>query len=119
MRLSEIEDLLEKVKFQDWEFYLGTRGMELYLQVKFDAPCTVEGGQPQKQHGRKWFISEHMTKSEIVQTAFKAVITALEHEAREMFTYRDRPVFGPHFDVDALHGICQHFLLDKREEMAA
>lgn len=43
-----------------------------------------------------------MTRSEVVQTALKAVLAAVEHEAREFFTYNGRAIFGPHYDVDAL-----------------
>jgi hypothetical protein len=50
-------------------------------------------------------LSTFMTKSELVQTAFKAVMTASEHEIRETFTYKGRRIFGPHFDVEALWSI--------------
>ena len=43
-----------------------------------------------------------MTRSEIVSTAFLAVLTALEHEAREQFRYRGRPIYSPHYDVEVL-----------------
>ena len=43
-----------------------------------------------------------MTRGEGVQTALLAVLTAVEHEARERFTYKGQAVFGPHFDVEAL-----------------
>ena len=43
-----------------------------------------------------------MVDGEIVQTAFKAVLTALEHEARENFTYRGHSIFDPHWDVEKL-----------------
>ena len=71
------------------------------LQVEFTAECSKTGGVDTWK-GRKWYISRHATKSEIVQTAFKAVLTALEHEAREKFRYRGLPVYGPHFNVDRL-----------------
>ncbi len=56
---------------------------------------------------RKWLLSPHMTKSEIVQTAFKCIVTAEEHEAREKFLYKGKAIFGPHFDVEQLHGLCE------------
>lgn len=52
--------------------------------------------------GRRWSLSIHMTAGEIVQTAFKALLTAIEHEAREQFKYKGVAVLAPHFDVDAL-----------------
>lgn len=72
-----------------------------FLQVQFIAP-DVATGETQVFGGRKWRLSMHMTQSEIVQTALKAVLTAEEHEARELFLYRGRPVFGPHVNVERL-----------------
>ena len=43
-----------------------------------------------------------MTKSEFIQTVFKAVETAEEHEIRENFEYKGEPIFSPHYDVDKL-----------------
>lgn len=52
--------------------------------------------------GRKWYLSPHKTDGEVVQTAFKAVMTAMEHEIREMFTYKGVSIFDPHYDIDKL-----------------
>lgn len=68
-----------------------------YLQVHYDG--TGEYGI-EPWTGRKWMLSTHMTKSEIVYTAFKAIMAAEEHETRELFKYRGHEVCGPHFDVD-------------------
>lgn len=43
-----------------------------------------------------------MTRSELVQTAFLACLTAEEHECREGFLYKEQRIFGPHFNVDEL-----------------
>lgn len=52
--------------------------------------------------GRKWRLSRHMCRSEIVATVFAAYQAWVEHEARESFTYREQAIYGPHFDVDML-----------------
>lgn len=65
--------------------------------------------------GRKWLISRHSTKSEVVQTAFKAVMTFEEHEIRESFTYKGERIFGPHFDVDFLAEACKLDATEKRK----
>jgi hypothetical protein len=72
-----------------------------YLQGRFFAPDAT-AGDIQPQYTRKWLLSRHMTTSEIVQTVFKCALTAMEHEAREHFTYRGSAIFGPHFNVEAL-----------------
>lgn len=91
---------LASVSYRDWVFHLGKEpDGRLWLQVRF-----VADGED--QHGRKWMLSPCMTKSELIQTAMAAVITAQEHEAREHFLYRGKAVFGPHFNVDKLAELC-------------
>ena len=102
MAKARYHDLLAAIRYKDWCFAVNE--MEsgwFYLQVVFQA-LNHETGVFEPQHGRKWLLSPHMTKSELVQTAFKAVLTAEEHEARENFFYQGKPVFGPHLDVEAL-----------------
>lgn len=108
-----VMEILRDVKYKDWSFYVGSEragdgGWRHYLQVKFLARDVDSYGASTLEQGRKWWLSEHMTRSEVVQTALKAVLTAEEHEARENFMYRDRRIFGPHIDVDTLWEVCEH-----------
>lgn len=73
-----------------------------YLQAEFFAEDSKKPDHLALQKTRKWLLSTHMTKSELVQTAFKCLLTAVEHEARENFKYRGHPIFGPHLSVDKL-----------------
>lgn len=66
-----------------------------------DGRCNVTGAL-YTWTGRKWRLSPHMTDGEVVQTAFLALLTALEHEAREQFTFQGVSVFDPHFDIHKL-----------------
>jgi hypothetical protein len=43
-----------------------------------------------------------MVKSEVVRTIYKAYVTAVMHEADELFTYMGVPIYSPHYDVDSL-----------------
>lgn len=112
MTINEVKKILTNIRYKDWEFHVG----DDYVQVRFLARC-AKTGVHEWQSGRKWRISEHMTKSELVQTVFKAVVTAEEHEARENFFYRSRPIFGPHYDVDVLHAVAEERNEDTRPEI--
>lgn len=105
--IARLRDILATVQFGDWRFVVGHApdGSAPYLQIRFDAPCSTTG-EEKGWSSRKWALSFNMTRSEVVLTAFKAVLTALEHEARENFLYRGRAILGPHFDVDLLHELC-------------
>lgn len=95
MTFQDIEAILDEVEFGDWTINAYAQNGTPYLQVKF-----LADGKEWK--GRKWQLSYHMTKSEIVQTALAAVLAAVEHEAREHFLYKGLAIFGPHMNVDQL-----------------
>jgi hypothetical protein len=99
-RTAELRATLAQIEYDGWSFDVLDSSSQHFLQLSF----VDKGGV--RWSSRKWVISAHATKSEIVQTAFKAVMTALEHEARESFLYRGRPILGPHFDIDQLHDLC-------------
>ncbi|AMV34552.1 hypothetical protein VN12_20680 [Pirellula sp. SH-Sr6A] len=102
--IESLKMVLKEVAFKDWKFRVWQVGQSFLIQVCFEA-IDSKTSIPDTQFGRKWFIDRYATKSEIVQTAFNAVLTALEHEAREDFKYRGARIFAPHFDVDSLvHG---------------
>lgn len=98
-----IKKILDDVKYKDWVFRLKPKGDGWTLQVIFlaqdnDNPSMVMF----PQHCRKYYISQHATKSEIVRSAFLAVRQAEEHEMAELFTYKGERIFNPHVNVDAL-----------------
>lgn len=111
-------ELLFHIEFDDWKFIVGLDGavapQRPYLQIEAKGPC-ADSGVLKAWKSRKWFLSYHMTKSEIVQTAFKAVMTAVEHEARENFRYKGEAIFSPHYDVDALLVLCREGRKDTRK----
>jgi hypothetical protein len=62
----------------------------------------VDHGLPKEfNRGRKWRLSQYMTASEIVGTAFAAYKAWLEHEMMESFTYKGVQVLSPHLDIEA------------------
>ena len=103
MNLDEIKEVLKEIQFNDWKINAHYESFtpRIYLQVEASGKCNVSG-QPWNWKGRKWNLSRYMVKSEIVQTAFKAVMTAMEHEVREQFLYKGVSIFDPHYDVDKL-----------------
>ncbi len=55
----------------------------LFAQIEdLTATCNVSG-RPAPWRGRKWFLSDHMTDGEVVQTLLMATLAAIEHEVRE------------------------------------
>lgn len=95
MTIEEVQNIIDSISYKDWTLDVLIEGGEFFIQWYFN----YEG---KKQWSRKWLVPPTMSKSEIVSTAFKAALTAEEHECREAFRYKNKKVFGPHFDVDLL-----------------
>lgn len=106
MTLEEIEGVVGECQFPEYTFQVrrGDRGA-WYLRAYYVEP-DVRTHAPEMQFTRRWFLDPEQTKSEIIQTVFKCVLTSMEHRTREFFWYRGRNIFGPHFDCDRLWELC-------------
>lgn len=118
LTLHDMLDILGKVWYKDWTLRTGVdRGDRQHTEGYWLQWEWITGDFPyQTQRSRKWRLSKYMTPSEIVQTAFKAALTAEEHEAREAFKYKGESIFGPHFDIEALHELAVTKRISLREE---
>jgi hypothetical protein len=114
VNLEEMLDVLDCVSFPGYEFSVTMDGRgAIYLQAAYREADT-QTMQAERQLTRRWFMSPEMTRSEIVSTAFKCIITSQEHRTREWFKYRGNAIFMPHFDVDALWELCAKTAPDAR-----
>lgn|SRR6478609_3396881 len=105
---EELGLLLENVEYKEgWKLSVKMDGKSgrFYLQWSFLGKC-CKTGEHCVQYCRKWMLSEYMTESEVIGTAFKAALTAEEHECREHFLYENKRVFNPHIDIRALLNVC-------------
>lgn len=114
MTRDELEILSMTVEFQNYHFVVLERG-DHYLVFARYVENDIATGLPTLQSTRKWFVSRYVSKSEFIQTLFKICLTSMEHRTREDFKYKGKRVFGPHFDVDALHEICGQRRFDYRQ----
>lgn len=101
MELKDISEILKEIQCRDYTFICGELGEGFYIQVSYDEP-DVDTGVNESQNGRKWYVSSHSVPSEVVQTCLKAVLTSMEHRAREHFLYNGVAIYGPHFSADQL-----------------
>lgn len=117
--ISEIRDIVSRCSFEDWLLEVKQDGTRPYLQVHCINGRDADTGLPIEWTGRKWLLSPHMCGNEIVATAFKAVLTAIEHEVRENFRYRGVAIFNPHLDPDKLVDFVNNDAnIDTRDDVA-
>lgn len=101
LTLAQVTEAIEQVKFSNYNFCTEETMGGFHLWISAMEKCTFSG-ELSLQEGRKWFISTRCTPSDVVRTAFKAVSTWAEHEAREEFKYKGVRVFSPHLDLNNL-----------------
>lgn len=100
---ARVRKLVERLKYTKKEhngFRVTNKGGLVFLQH-----WQVHNQKMEK--GRKFYISEHMVDSEIIQTALLAVLTFEEHEARENFLFDGRRPYGPHRSLVNLDKECE------------
>lgn len=109
-------EILTNIRFKDYVLRLRIdEHAKMYLHGEYLEPDVITG-ETKLQTTRKWVISQFMTKSEFVQTAFKLCLTSMEHRTREHFLYLGERVYSPHYDVDALVELCKVQAFDERED---
>ena len=86
----------------------------IFLQVIYYAHCR-DTGKAQWWHGRKWYLSEHMTNDEIIKTAYAAFEAAVKHEVMEGFKVDGKVLFNPHVNFEELLKI-SHLQIQREPE---
>lgn len=98
--VEKIKEIVSQIKYLDWEIKVRMDGERPYLQVYGHGPDPSKGMEDAEWSSRKWWLSPHMCKNEIIRTAYMAVRGAVMHEMDEMFLYRGQQVFSPHINYD-------------------
>lgn len=102
MLLERVHSLIKLIEYPgiDFEIFVNADGLVVIYCVA--ELIDNERGVLSKQKGRPWLLWLTATDQDIVQTAFKAVLTFEEHEIREKFKYRGEAIYAPHFAPDDL-----------------
>ena len=99
---TRFKDLLARVSFPGLTLELTCEAYRYFLRwANTNATCN-HTNEPFDSKGRKWRLSPYMTDGEVVATAWLALLTYQEHEAREQFTFDGVSVYDSHIDVHEL-----------------
>lgn len=113
-KLADIQNILSDVNYKDWTFRVSSLSESFFIQVQFTV-IDEDTQLPEIHRGRKWYINSYMTRSEIVQTAFLAVMVAEEHETRNNFRYKNKAIFCPLYNADELVAFSEKADFDVQE----
>lgn len=79
-------------------------GGRIFIQITYHDYCRLTN-EYKEWHGRKWYLSEHMTTDEVIKTCFVAFKAVIEHEVMEAFTVDGKVLFNPHVNYEELLAI--------------
>ncbi len=111
--LDDIKRIINEIEFMDRSFRVDTMGSGYFLQVQY-MEANIDTGEVELQKARKWYISPFSTDTEVVETAFKACRTSMDHVLKEHFLYHGHRVYSPHFNIDARLEMCDRKFFDER-----
>lgn len=112
--IEQVRAIVENVSFKDRTFRVLQKGDGFLLQLEY-FEADIETGKVERQRARKWYLSPYSTETEIVETAFKACRTSMEHVLKEHFLYEGQRVYSPHFNIRARVDLAEHRDYDGRD----
>jgi hypothetical protein len=113
---QQIQEILDAIKIPGHKILLHQKGDGYLVQLAYADP-DVETGKMQLQKTRKWYLSAHMTESEVVESVWAAYKRSMVHRASENFTYYGKRVYSQHFDVNARIQMCRDHAMDRRIDL--
>jgi hypothetical protein len=102
MTNEELQAIIENISILDRkiiarEVVIG-HPLGWHLQVTYHE-ADIYTGAIELQKSRKWLIEPDATESDVVETAFSAIMRSYDHVVKEHFLYKGKRVYSPHFDI--------------------
>ena len=104
---AEFHSYIDQITYKrGWYIRTGIEEGRMWMQIGVTEEAEISydpiAGKKVPWRGSKHYMSKHMCRNEIVSMVFHAIERAEMHEVREWFRYKDRSIFNPHLDPDAL-----------------
>jgi hypothetical protein len=101
-----LSEALARCSYPGYTFHSCTDYNVFEIWATYEEADTATG-KVEVQETRHWISPLENGPNAVVSTAFKCVLTSMEHRTREWFLYRERAIYQPHYDVEQLHAICE------------
>jgi hypothetical protein len=103
MTFEQIQEIISNIQYKNWTVIL-FESPRYAIQLIWDDVCVVSG-EIMQQESRMWML-DTLTEDHIVNTIFKAIQNAEEHETKERFIYKSKRIFNPHTKISKLMEVC-------------
>lgn len=100
VQLRRLHEVVSRISYPGLRVSLEHQQHGLCLRVFCDNGIDNDTGEQSPWRGRPWPLDLYASNGEVVQTAFLAIMTALEHEARELFLFQGVRVMDPHREFE-------------------
>jgi hypothetical protein len=101
LTVQKMGQIVADCQYKDWTIDVGSYGPSVYwIEVNFWRPDSVTGEMGPSQNMRRWPIESWRDSDYVINTIYKAIATAEEHEMRENFKYKGKPRFDPHIHTE-------------------
>jgi hypothetical protein len=105
MKIDEIRAIVANIKYKNWDLHV-FENPRFCVQLGWVDKCVVTG-ETLGMVSRTWeFDQDPLTEDYIVNTVFKAISNAEEHETKEQFRYQGKRIFNPHVKIARLMEVC-------------
>jgi len=105
MTADEVRAIVANIQYKGWDFHV-FENPQLTIQLGWVDKCVVTG-ETLGMVSRTWDLdADPLTEDYIVQTVFKAIQNAEDHETKEKFSYKGKRLFNPHTKIAKLMEIC-------------
>jgi hypothetical protein len=118
---ARFQEIASRVRYKaGWRTVLRLDENRWYFQWEWDAMDNAGDNPDYVARTRKYYLSPHMTTTEVVNVMFMAALKGEEHETREIFQYRPsedtdwKSPYNTHIDVESLWEIAD--CRDERED---
>jgi hypothetical protein len=101
MTFQECEETLAQCQFPGYMFRAIDHGSFFLIVAEFEE-ADVVSLLLCRQETRYWILFAAQPKETVISTCFKMVMTSVEHETREKFTYQNKPIYQPHHNIEKL-----------------
>jgi hypothetical protein len=103
MNINDMSIIVKSIKYKaNWFIMFWQDSIGPFVQLRVENSLCSITGKVTDWKSSKIYLTEFMSRQEIVGSVFGLIERAELHEMREFFRYKGRAIYNPHIDPDVL-----------------